>query len=580
MDETIGAKGGYNDRRRTLIITNKQKEKLKEKQQEKELKELEEKVKKQQIYTLIKSLPIAIGGGTFKILYDIGTGKKNIDKQEEYSKWKVKEYDADMSVKSRQEKEYEKKKKKVVVIQPDGRKVVVLVPIEEDKKEIDHSIVEDKKEEKKKIHEEEINKQEEVIKGNNKKQEKEIEKEKEIKKEVIEYEEIKETKKEKEDISSKKQEENILKTETKEIEKEENISFDDLTPAMKDKLDKLKARKIIDEYSKQLKDIRYDLRKLISEYNVLVDEKDNAITSKEMEDILDKLSEIIWKVDELKSKIQIDNLDKYDDNYIYTLIEDYLTEFKDKKLISEIKDSPLYIMIAEKLDELDKRKDELNKEVNDKKDELVEKEIDFDKLKEKYYSIDKFNKELIEFQRQQDALLKEVQEKVANAVTVSERVQVEMEAMNLQSRRLLRRLTMAMLFPGTRIARGTALTTAAYLSFVRQILNPRTTTRRYRVINVEDYSSDIEYTISSIEDAIGMLGKTSKQVDKLISQIYDEFKDYIGVIKECDELLSNLQKVKSDLAEKEYEMERVKKAQERELEKNNAKVLTRGEYPM
>ena len=71
MDETIGAKGGYNDRRRTLIITNKQKEKLKEKQQEKELKELEEKVKKQQIYTLIKSLPIAIGGGTFKILYDI-----------------------------------------------------------------------------------------------------------------------------------------------------------------------------------------------------------------------------------------------------------------------------------------------------------------------------------------------------------------------------------------------------------------------------------------------------------------------------------------------------------------------------
>ena len=532
MDETIGAKGGYNDRRRTLIITNKQKEKLKEKQQEKELKKLEEKVKKQQIYTLIKSLPIAIGGGTFKILYDIGTGKKNIDKQEEYSKWKVKEYDADMSIKSRQEKEYEKKKKKVVVIQPDGRKVVVLVPIEEDKKEIDHSIVEDKKEEKKKILEEEINKQEEVIKGNNKKQEKEIEKEKEIKEEVIEYEEIKETKKEKEDISFKKQEKNILKTETKEIEKEENISFDDLTPAMKDKLDKLKARKIIDEYSKQLKDIRYDLRKLISEYNVLVDEKDNAITSKEMEDILDKLSEIIWKVDELKSKIQIDNLDKYDDNYIYTLIEDYLTEFKDKKLISEIKDSPLYIMIAEKLDELDKRKDELNKEVNDKKDELVEKEIDFDKLKEKYYSIDKFNKELIEFQKQQDALLKEVQEKVANAVTVSERVQVEMEAMNLQSRRLLRRLTMAMLFPGTRIARGTALTTAAYLSFVRQILNPRTTTRRYRVINVEDYSSDIEYTISSIEDAIGMLGKGLKTGVRFITSPIHETKNIMDATKD------------------------------------------------
>ena len=104
-------------------------------------------------------------------------------------------------------------------------------------------------------------------------------------------------------------------------------------------------------------------------------------------------------------------MNQYDDNYLYFLIEDYLTEFKDKKLISEIKDSPLYIMIAEKLDELDKRKDELNKEVNDKKDELVEKEIDFDKLKEKYYDLSRMNKELLELQYEQDKTLKDLRKK-------------------------------------------------------------------------------------------------------------------------------------------------------------------------
>ena len=145
MDETIGAKGGYNDRRRMLKISKLQKEKLEKRQEEKEIKELEKKVKKQQLYTLIKTLPIAIGGGTFKILYDVGTGKKDIDKQYEYSKWRIKEYDATMSTKSRQEEAYEKrmKQRKVVVVQPDGRKVVVLVPIKEDNKTIKiHKLIE------------------------------------------------------------------------------------------------------------------------------------------------------------------------------------------------------------------------------------------------------------------------------------------------------------------------------------------------------------------------------------------------------------------------------------------------------
>ena len=44
MNETIGVKGGKNDRRRTLLITKKMKQKLEEyhqEQKEKEFKELE-----------------------------------------------------------------------------------------------------------------------------------------------------------------------------------------------------------------------------------------------------------------------------------------------------------------------------------------------------------------------------------------------------------------------------------------------------------------------------------------------------------------------------------------------------------
>ena len=565
MDETIGAKGGYNDRRRTLKISLEQKKKLIERQQEKELKELEERVKRKQFYTLIKTLPIAIGGGTFKILYDTATGKKEMDKQEEYSKWRIKEYGSDMSTKSRQEVEAEKQlkklqeqrekeqKKKIVIIQEDGTKIIIEVPIEEYKRAIDYTIEEEKKIEKKQ--------QEKELK--------EIKVEEKPKEEIVSKEEKKVKEEQEEDLKQSQIKENI-----------DEISFEDLSPNIQEKLNKLKSRKIIDVYGRQLKDIRYDLRQLIFDYNVLVKESDDAVTSKELEDILDRLNDVIDKVETLKNKIQIDNLDKYDDNYIYTLIEDYLLEFKDKKVVSEIKDSPLYILISEKLEELDKKKDSFKKEVEEEKEQLALKEENFDKLKEKYYAIDKLNKSLVDFQQEQEIYLKQIQEKINNAVSVTERVEVQIAAMNFQSRRLLRRLTMAMMFPGTRAARGLSLTTAAYMNFVRQILNPKTTTKKYKVVTVSDYSFEIENSIKSIDNALHMLGKSNKEVSKLIKQIKEDFKDYLGVLPECDELLSNLEKVQRDLNEKEYEMQKIKKQQEKELERNNAKVLTRGEFPM
>ena len=66
----------------------------------------------------------------------------------------------------------------------------------------------------------------------------------------------------------------------------------------------------------------------------------------------------------------------------------------------------------------------------------------------------------------------------------------------------------------------------------------------------------------------------------MVSLIKNEFGDYIGVLSECDELLHNLNKVKDNLKEKEYEMKKTKNEQEALLEQNNAKVLTIGEYPM
>ena len=199
-------------------------------------------------------------------------------------------------------------------------------------------------------------------------------------------------------------------------------------------------------------------------------------------------------------------------------------------------------------------------------------------MKKKYSSLNQLNNQLLEFQYDQNRLLKEIQERVRNSLTESERVKEEVVGMTRQSRRLLRLLSLQMFLPGPKAAKGASAAAAAYLYFMKNVIKPNTKTTRYKVIMVQDYHDQIKSSIDSINDAIRLLGKTTIQIDKMIRDIKDEFGDYIGKVPECDELLNNLKKIKREMEEKEYEMNRIKREQELELEKNDAKIKKRGEY--
>ncbi|MBQ6323483.1 MAG: hypothetical protein IJI22_01485 [Bacilli bacterium] len=511
MNETIGARGGKNDRRRVLRIKKKQQKKLQEIAHEEEIKQLEKEVKKKQVYTLIKTLPIVILGGTIKSFLDAGEQKKEVNHDLEVS-----EYEEGVTPK--------KDTSTRVITTPEGNKV--RVKISTAKKSI-FDVVPD------------IGRQEE---------------------------------------SSVREQ-----LEDKQIDMFDTIPIDYTFPVdinTQKKIHNLKSRKLVEEYEKELKNIRYDLRQLVFKYNVIVKQEENVVLSEDVEVLIDKLSDVIKKIESLKDKIKIKDLDKYDASYIYILIEDYLQEFKYGKTVSELKDSPLYILIAEKLNELDKAKEKLNKKLQEDKEKYEEREENFDELKEKYYDVDKINKELIDFQIEQEKLLAEIREKISNSIDIKEKVEVQFKSMNRQSKRLLGIMALQMFIPGARTVKALTTATASYLYFMRNVLKPETTTRKIKVITVKDYSKQIERSIEAIDDATKLLGKTSKQVDKMIDEIKDKFKDYIGVIKECDELLANLYKIKVNLKEKEYEMELIKEEQKKELERNEAKVLQRGEYPM
>ena len=527
MNETIGVKGGKNDSRRRMIITKNQLEKLKlfqEEQKEKELKELEKKVKLQQRLSLIVALPIATIGQVYETLTHA-----NLKRKELLLKEVIELLEKENIFSERDTKEIINALKEGNIFLLDEELLGKLGFSFETTKRVSENDLRD-------------------LPTPDKKEEISVE----TKSKILDLVEITLEEKQQE-LTNSNQEKDLIN----------------------EKLDKLKNHKIIDEYETKLKDVRKDLRQLVFEYNVISEESENLYESKEAEALLERLNSIIKKIDELKRRIDIPDIDKYDDNYLYTLVEEYIEEFKNKHFVSEIKDSELYIMISEKLDELDKKKDKLQEKIETKKTNLELDEKRMDQMKENYYSFEKFNKDLTKFQEEQDKLLADIKEKISKSTTITERVETQVVAMNRHTRRLMTLMAASMMLPGARSARGMATLAATYLYFMRQLTRPNTRTRTYRQIDVKDYHKEIESSLSALENVEEMLKKTSKQITTTINEFEKEFKDYIDMFPECRELLDNLEKIKDEIEEKEHELKRIKEQQERQLEINNAKVLTR-----
>lgn len=559
MNEAIGVKGGKRDRKRRIIITANQKKKIKEnykRKKQERIKKLEKEVKNLQLASFLVAVPISVAGTTVETLLNLREEQK-----EERLQAKGLQIEERAQAKALQTEELHQANKlelgeSAIYIedyQSNDRKFTDYgYPKTIDGKEVvsypDKKIITIEKKEYPKVVEAKVSLEEnnknitlkETLEQPNKQQE------------------------ERKKVEVKEQKQTIIPIPASKIETlEENKIFQKITD-----------KKIVAEYEEKLKDVKIELKKLIYEYNVLQQASEDLTDSKEAEEILYQLSIIIKKIEELKSKMKIDIKDLETDAYLTDIVDQYMDEFKNKNIVSEIKDSDLYIMIAEKLEEVTEKTGKLTNKVEDTKDKLELDESQFDKLKESYYNFENFNNQLIAFQSEQDFLLKDLEKKVSESTSITEQVQYRVQLMNRQNRRLLQMIALPMLIPGNRSARAIASATAAYLYFMRNLLNPRLREQRYRIISVIDYSSEIEKNISKIEDAATSISKTSNKLEEMIRKIEVDFKDYLNDIPECRELLSNLNKLLSDLKEKEEELQKTKQEQEKLLETNNQKVKT------
>lgn len=338
------------------------------------------------------------------------------------------------------------------------------------------------------------------------------------------------------------------------------------------KLEKYKSSKIVEAYSKKLRDIRYEIRQIDYKYKVIEDSYENTYKEKDIKVLMDNLNILIKKIDELKKKLEIPN--KYDDKYIYDLVEEYIKEFNNNKAVKEIKSSPLYIEISQKIKELSSTKDRLKKDVNTKASEIKKSSSKLKSSKEKYNKLKKDSNNIDKFTNNAYKELSNLYRLVDNAVSVKEKTMVKVKKSHNMSKLILAVIASDLALNTRQSAKSMAFKVAIGVALIKHIMRDKYTYREDIKYEIKNYTDKIKKEISSIDNIDKSLAKSSKDIRSLISELKIEYKDYIANNSEFLSLLNNLEAIDDNIDEKRYMINNIRNKESKLLQEHTNKIKT------
>lgn len=357
-------------------------------------------------------------------------------------------------------------------------------------------------------------------------------------------------------IEEKRQDDKIESLEVKPLDiiSLKDNSMDKFYVFKKDKFSKkyenIANKKILIEYENKLKDIKNDLRKITYEFSLLTLPKIEDENKEDVEELFSKINLVIRKISNLEDKITFNN-SYLEDNYLDYVVEKYLDEFKIGKQVTEIKDSSLYILISEKINQLEMAKETLKDRVNIEKLKLLPEEII--NMKSEYYNFNNINNELLKIQYEQDSLLRELMGNTNN-ITIADRTKEEIKYLSIESSIILKKLKKINLVPGVRSGKAIAFLSATMLLSIKKVKYQRHKNINYKVITINDYDKNLETDIDKIYSTRKLLTKTSTRLKMFITYLNNNFSQYIKYSDDAKELLDNLYAIKDIVDEKEYEI--------------------------
>lgn len=304
--------------------------------------------------------------------------------------------------------------------------------------------------------------------------------------------------------------------------------------------------KIISNYEEKLKSQEKEL--------ISINQDEETISKKDLENTLDKLATIIDKLDYLKKLLAISNLNDLDQEYLETLVNKYLQELK-----KDQNSNSLYTTLDTVIVKLDQKIDALKEET---KEESISPSIEDDA------SLDQFNHELKKYEELQQNIEVSLTSKILLSNKMPPTNQISF--FENKSKALLVLITPRIFHHTPSSGIKMSLATLGLIRLIRKSLIPNTKTSSL----VQDYSKEITSNINTLDNSLNILSESKEELENVLTDLKSNYQTSFGKIKELDDLYHNLENLLILLDEKRKVLEEAKLEQEKDLEENKEKVMT------
>ncbi len=366
-------------------------------------------------------------------------------------------------------------------------------------------------------------------------------------------------------------------SEDKTKETEENTKTDNLIQASIIQ----ELNRLLEEDVKDLNDIHYKL-KVIENYDkdaVLVDEVERL--QKELQELIKRFEEIKKKYDINYYDISLKDLDLIDDLEVGNMIENYISEGKngnfDESIFGPITQIKAYINIINGIIGIDKDKDIVEENLEEKLDTYKIRDDEFEKLQDNFADVEKINDETTKYQYKVNAIIDEINSKLANNVDIEKSIKSTTSVVPninriLGATALMASSTLIPPTPTGRLFKASLFVTAAHMlatSFQRE-----TQEKEITHITVTDYSKSIEKNRDDIKLALNDIAGALDEITYMKDTFEKEFAPFRNQIPEYDKFIENIFSIEKELSKNQVVIRDYSDEVERSLEINNQKIKT------
>ena len=295
----------------------------------------------------------------------------------------------------------------------------------------------------------------------------------------------------------------------------------------------------------------------------------------EIKSLLSKVSSLKEKYDYLRDTVDFGYMLEYDDD----LLIDKILELKDicsrndiRNVIDDYKILDEYKYLYLKIDKLQDDMFKYEEYKNNKVEDLKRRDIDFDKMKSDLYDVDGEKERYDIFVRQQELLLKDLNDKVSK-IDSYEKVTYRLKGFNQLLGNSFKYLGLLLVNPLKGFVPSIAVQTITTKNMIKNLYNNlEWEEERKTVYEAIDYSSSINSMINDLDNMSLMINSTLEDIIVMKAKYVKEFSQYENSFSEYKDVIRKIEEIENVLLGNKIKVEMIQRKMIEKEKENESKL--------